>query len=105
MNWMENANRRWLIGLLALAVAACSAPNLDETVAGKSEDTIRQLIVDHGPWKETMSDEQLDQVAGFIADYAGTAESGEAAGAPGLAIWKANECGSCHTLAATGPGD
>ena len=95
----------WMLGPLVLMLAACSAPNLDETVAGEPAGAIRERIVDHGNWGETVSAEQLDQLAGFIAEYAGAADSGQAATAPGLTVWKANECGSCHSLAAAGSGD
>lgn len=78
---------------------------LDETVAGEPAGSIRERIVDHGDWGEALSDEQLDQLAGFIAEYAGAADGGQAATTPGLTVWKADECGSCHSLAAAGPGD
>jgi hypothetical protein len=97
--------KRWAIGLLVLIVAACSAPNLDDTVGGEPASSIRERIADHGAWDETLSGEQLDQVAGLIAEYAGKAEGGQAVGGPGLAVWKANDCGSCHALAAAGPDD
>jgi len=106
MKSASNARRRGLIVLLALTMAACAAPNLDQTVAGEPASTIRERIVDHGTWNETLSNAQLDQLAGFIAEYAGAAEvGGEAVEAPGLVVWKANECGSCHALAAAGSGD
>jgi hypothetical protein len=93
-----------VLGSLVLALAACSAPNLDETVAGEPAASIRERIVDHGDWGETLSAEQLDQLAGFIAEYAGSADGGQRATAPGLTIWKTNNCGECHALAA-GSGD
>lgn len=101
----SNALHLWVLGALVLTLAACSAPNLDETVAGEPAGSIRERIVDHGNFGETLSEEQLDQLAGFIAEYAGAADGGQAATTPGFAIWKANECGSCHSLAAAGSGD
>jgi hypothetical protein len=100
-----NAMMRGAIGLLALILAACSAPNLDETVVGEPASSIREGIADHGQWDEALSDEQLDHVAGFIAEYAGAAQGGPAAGAPGLKVWTDHACGTCHALAAAGPGD
>lgn len=97
--------RLWVLGPLVVTLAACSAPNLDQTVAGQPADSIRERIIDHGNWGETLSAEELDQLAGFIAEYAGDADGGQAATAPGLTVWKANECGSCHTLAAAGSSD
>ena len=94
-----------MLGALVLTLAACSAPNLDETAVGEPAGSIRVRIVDHGKWGETLTDEQLDQLAGFIAEYAGANDFEQAATAPGWAIWKANECGSCHSLAAGGSGD
>jgi hypothetical protein len=94
----------WMLGALVLMLAACSAPNLDETVAGEPAGSIRDRIVDHGDWGETLSAEQLEQLAGFIAEYAGSADVGQGAAAPGLTIWKTNNCGECHALAA-GSGD
>jgi len=95
--------QRAVIGLLVLTLAACGAPNLDRSIAGESAATVRQHIVDHGDWKERLSGEQLDQLAAFIAEYAGTVDAGRAAEAPGYAVWRANECRSCHVLAAGGP--
>jgi hypothetical protein len=85
-------------------LAGCGGgPDLDKTVAGDSAATIRARIVAHKDWGEKLSSEQLDQVAGFIAEYAGQSGSPEAED-PGLTIWKDNGCGSCHVLAAAGEG-
>ena len=92
--------RRVLAGLLVLSVAACGGgPNLDERAAGDSAASIRAHIVAHKDWGEKLSAGQLDQLATFIAEYAGhdgIAEQDD----PGLALWKANGCGACHVLAA-----
>jgi hypothetical protein len=93
------------MALLVLVLAACSAPDLDETVAGEPAGSIRQRIVDHGDWGETLSAEQLDQLAVFIAEYAGSADVREAAGTPGWTVWRTSNCGECHALAAAGSGD
>jgi hypothetical protein len=97
--------RRGVIALLAVILAACAAPNLDKSVAGESATSVRERIVDHGDWKKTLSEEQLDQLAAFIAEYAGAADGVRAQGAPGLAVWQANDCGACHALAAAEPAD
>lgn len=94
--------RRAGLALLAMLVAACSAPNLDESMAGESPATIRARIVDHGGWGDRLATEQLDQVAEFISDFAGVDDPAAAATAPGLTVWTTNECGSCHALAAGG---
>ena len=101
----SNAVRLRMLGPLLLVLAGCTAPNLDETVAGDPAGSIRERIVDHGNWGETLSEEQLDQLAGFIAEYAGATDVAQAATAPGLTVWKASECGSCHSLQAAGTGD
>jgi hypothetical protein len=103
-NRSSKAAHLGVLGLLVLMLAACSAPNLDETVAGEPAGSIRERIVDHGDWGETLSAEQLDQLAGFIAEHAGSADVGRAAAAPGWTIWKTSNCGECHALAA-GSGD
>jgi hypothetical protein len=97
--------RRVLAGLLAVTVAGCGGgPNLDKAVAGESAAVIRERIVAHQHWGEKLSAEQLDQVAAFVASYAGRDGVADPVD-PGLAIWKANGCGSCHVLAAAGDGD
>jgi len=89
-----------VIGLLAVTLAGCvAAPNLDKAVAGDSATSIRGHIVAHKGWGEKLSPEQLDQLAAFIAAYAGRDGAADQAD-PGLAIWKANGCGACHVLAA-----
>lgn len=97
--------RRAVIGLLVILVAACGAPNLDESVADESPTTIRARIVEHGDWEGQLSAEQLDQLAAFIAEYADSYEEGLTVTAPGLAIWKAHNCADCHVLAAGGSAD
>jgi hypothetical protein len=90
--------------LVVLAVVASfvlpGAPNLDETVAGDSASSIRERIASHRDWDEKLSPEELDQLAGFIAKYASRGADRQAASGPWLTVWRANNCGSCHTLAA-----
>ena len=102
----EGTLKRGLAGLLVVTLAACVvAPDLDESVVGESATSIRERIVDHGDWGRRLTDEQLDQLAAFIAEYAGAAEGTNAEGAPGWAIWRAEDCGSCHSLAVGGDAD
>lgn len=96
--------RRVVVGLLVVMLAGCGGgPNLDKAVAGESASSIREHIVGHRHWGEKLSSEQLDQVAAFIAENTGH-DGVVAQGELGLAIWKANGCGSCHALAAGGDG-
>jgi hypothetical protein len=88
------------MALIVLVLAACSAPDLDETVAGEPAGSIRERIVDHGDGGESLSAEQLDQLAVFVAEYAGSADVRQAAGTQGWTVWKTNNCGECHSLAA-----
>jgi len=102
---MANTMTHCAVGLLVLVLTACSAPNLDETVGGEPAGSIRERVVDHGRLSETLTSEHLDQLAAFIAEYAGSADVEQAAGAPGRTVWKTNNCGECHALAAAGSGD
>lgn len=91
--------------LLGAALAACSgAPNLDKAAPGMTTDAIRTAITHHMSWGEKLSAEQIGDVTTFIAEYAGANAATPPAGDPGLIVWQANDCGSCHTLAAGSPG-
>jgi hypothetical protein len=93
--------RTFAATLVALVLAACSgAPNLDEAAPGMTTDAIRSAVADHLSWGEKLTAQQLDDVATFIAEYAGDAAGTPPANDPGLTVWRANDCGSCHTLAA-----
>ena len=93
---------RLVVGLLVGTLAGCGGgPNLDKAVASDSPTSIRELIVGHRHWGEKLSAEQLDDLAAFIAEHAGQAGVADQA-EPGLVIWKASDCGSCHVLAASG---
>jgi hypothetical protein len=94
-----------LVGLLAVVVGGCGGgPDLDKSVAGDSTASIRDHIVAHKDWGEKLSAGQLDQLAAFIAEYAGH-EAVADQDDPGLALWKANGCGACHILAAGADAD
>jgi hypothetical protein len=68
--------------------------------------SIRAQIAGHQDWGTRLTPEQLDELAAYVGDVAGrgvaAAPSGSAAVPPGLALWRANGCGSCHVLAAAG---
>ena len=91
------------MALLVVILAGCGGgPNLDKAVAGDSASSIRDHIVSHQDWGKRLSSGELDQVAAFIARYAGKTGSVDQDD-PGLVIWNANGCAACHVLAAGPP--
>lgn len=92
--------------LVAALAAGCgnAGPNLDEAVAGHRPASIRAAIVRHLNWGDRLTAAELDDLATFIAETAGTAQdasgTGDVSALPGKAVWTANECGSCHVLGA-----
>jgi hypothetical protein len=88
--------------VLMLVLAACGnltlGPNLDDAVRDMPAAEIRGKIAGHQGWDQRLSGEELDQLAEFLATYAG---SGEApSGDPGQAVWVSAGCSSCHSLRA-----
>ena len=99
------ARHRHALGIgvvLTLVLAACGnltlGPNLDDAVRDLSATEIRGKIAGHQGWDQRLSSAELDQLANFLATYAGTEDA--ATGDPGRAVWVSAGCSSCHTLRA-----
>jgi hypothetical protein len=97
--------------LLAGCAAGAKGPNLDRAVAGMPEASIRAQIAGHQDWGSRLTPDQLDQLAAYLHEVAGaTRGPGESAPTgspfgtepPGLVLWRASGCGSCHVLTAAG---
>jgi hypothetical protein len=102
----------WLL-LLAGCAAGAKGPNLDRALPGMPEASIREKIAGHQDWGNRLTPGQLDLLASYLHEVAGaTPGAGPSvptggpipAEPPGLVLWRANACGTCHALAAAGGG-
>jgi hypothetical protein len=90
---------------VVLLLAACGnltfGPNLDDAVRDTPAAEIRGKIAGHEGWDQRLSGDELDQLAEFLATYAGSGDT--PSDDPGRAVWVTAGCSSCHTLRAGEP--